>query len=73
MLIGTLRNYAANSKVYSINLVNTGGQGSQALALSAEAGERGYYACQFLGYQGTYLPSDILRARHRTEALQTRS
>ena len=53
--IGTLRNYAANSKIYNINVANTYGPGSQALALSAEANNQGYYACQFTGYQGRYV------------------
>jgi pectinesterase len=41
--------------VYNINLVNTRGQGSQALALSAYADKQGYYGCQFKGYQDTIL------------------
>jgi pectinesterase len=41
--------------MYNINMVNTYGKGSQALALSAEATDQGYYGCQFLGYQDTIL------------------
>lgn len=48
----TLRNYAASSKIYNINVENSYGSGSQALALSAYATDQGYYACQFIGYQG---------------------
>nr|ARB08121.1 pectin methylesterase [Evansstolkia leycettana] len=51
----TLRNYAANSKIYNINVANTYGKGQQALALSAYATDQGYYACQFTGYQDTVL------------------
>ncbi|KAF2847060.1 carbohydrate esterase family 8 protein [Plenodomus tracheiphilus IPT5] len=54
-LTATLRAHTANLKVYNINLVNTRGQGSQALALSAYNGKQGYYACQFKGYQDTVL------------------
>lgn len=52
LFTATLRNYAANSKVYNINVKNTFGAGAQALALSAYATDQGYYACQFIGYQG---------------------
>jgi pectinesterase len=51
----TLRAGIANLKVYNINLVNTRGQGSQALALSANNGKQGYYGCQFKGFQDTIL------------------
>ncbi|PSK45278.1 hypothetical protein B9Z65_2418 [Elsinoe australis] len=51
----TLRAWTENLKVYNINLVNTRGSGSQALALSASANNQGYYACQFLGFQDTIL------------------
>ncbi|KAI4643540.1 hypothetical protein J4E93_006550 [Alternaria ventricosa] len=51
----TLRAWTPNLKVYNINLVNTRGQGSQALALSAYADKQGYYGCQFKGYQDTIL------------------
>ena len=51
----TLRAWTPNLKVYNINLVNTRGLGSQALALSANADKQGYYGCQFMGYQDTIL------------------
>jgi pectinesterase len=51
----TLRAHTTNLKVYNINLVNTRGQGSQALAVSAQKDRQGYYACQFKGYQDTIL------------------
>ncbi|AEO66258.1 877d35ca-67d3-4e98-adf6-2076a6a27c09 [Thermothielavioides terrestris] len=51
----TLRAHTTNLKVYNINLVNTRGQGSQALALSAYADKQGYYGCQFKGFQDTVL------------------
>ncbi|KAJ4370863.1 hypothetical protein N0V86_008556 [Didymella sp. IMI 355093] len=54
-LTATLRAWTPNLKVYNINLVNTRGQGSQALALSAYADKQGYYGCQFKGYQDTIL------------------
>ncbi|KAF2824442.1 pectin lyase-like protein [Ophiobolus disseminans] len=57
-LTATLRAHTTNLKVYNINLVNTRGQGSQALALSANAGKQGYYGCQFKGYQDTILAQD---------------
>ncbi|KAL2128166.1 hypothetical protein VTI74DRAFT_9557 [Chaetomium olivicolor] len=54
----TLRAHTPNLKVYNINLVNTRGQGSQALALSAQKDRQGYYACQFKGYQDTVLAQE---------------
>ncbi|GLI77087.1 pectinesterase 1 [Penicillium ochrochloron] len=51
----TLRNYAAKSRVYNINVKNTYGEGHQALALSAYNTEQGYYGCQFTGFQDTVL------------------
>jgi pectinesterase len=51
----TLRAWTTNLKVYNINLVNTRGQGSQALAISANADKQGYYGCQFKGFQDTIL------------------
>jgi pectinesterase len=57
-LTATLRAWSEGLKVYNVNLVNTRGQGSQALALSAQATEQGYYGCQFLGYQDTVLSNE---------------
>jgi pectinesterase len=51
----TLRAHTSNLKVYNINLVNTRGQGSQALAISAQKDRQGYYGCQFKGFQDTIL------------------
>ncbi|KAF2667791.1 pectin lyase-like protein [Microthyrium microscopicum] len=52
---GTLRAHGDGLKVYNINLVNSKGKGSQALALSAYGDNQGYYGCQFKGYQDTVL------------------
>lgn len=41
--------------MYNINMINTRGKGSQAMAVSAYAGNQGYYGCQFWGYQDTVL------------------
>lgn len=54
-LTATLRAWTPNLKVYNINLVNTRGKGSQALAVSAMADKQGYYGCSFKGYQDTIL------------------
>lgn len=54
-LTATLRAHTPNLKVYNINIVNTRGQGSQAVALSAQADRQGYYGVQFHGYQDTVL------------------
>ncbi|KAH9868995.1 hypothetical protein J1614_008072 [Plenodomus biglobosus] len=54
----TLRAHTTNLKVYNINLVNTRGSGSQALAVSANNDKQAYYGCQFKGYQDTVLAQD---------------
>ncbi|CAH0033262.1 unnamed protein product, partial [Clonostachys rhizophaga] len=54
---GTLRAKADGLKVYNINIENSRGKGTQAIALSAYGSEQGYYGCQFLGYQDTILTS----------------
>ncbi|SMQ46421.1 unnamed protein product [Zymoseptoria tritici ST99CH_3D7] len=51
----TLRVWTSNFKLYNVNVVNTFGKGSQALALSANAGDQGYYGCSFKGFQDTVL------------------
>ncbi|KUJ08969.1 carbohydrate esterase family 8 protein [Mollisia scopiformis] len=51
----TIQNNAANSKFYNVNIKNTYGAGSQALALAAYATEQGYYGVGFYGYQDTIL------------------
>lgn len=57
-LTATLRAWSTNFKVYNINLVNTRGQGSQALAVSAQADKQGYYGVQFKGFQDTVLANE---------------
>ncbi|KAF9693948.1 hypothetical protein EKO04_007864 [Ascochyta lentis] len=54
-LTATLRASTPNLRVYNINLVNSRGKGSQALAVSANADKQGYYGCQFKGFQDTIL------------------
>ncbi|PCD23653.1 hypothetical protein AU210_015170 [Fusarium oxysporum f. sp. radicis-cucumerinum] len=50
----TLRVKAANFKLYNVNVANTYGQGSQAVALSAYA-DSGYYGVALTGFQDTLL------------------
>ncbi|CAK4008728.1 carbohydrate esterase family 8 [Lecanosticta acicola] len=51
---GTLRVETSKGfKMYNINVVNSYGPGSQAIAVSANADNQGYYACSFTGYQDT--------------------
>ncbi|KAH8678317.1 pectinesterase [Xylariales sp. PMI_506] len=53
----TLRVEADNVKIYNVNVVNSYGKGSQALALSAQ-GAGGYYGCSFYGFQDTVLANE---------------
>ncbi|KAH8668450.1 pectin lyase fold/virulence factor [Xylariales sp. PMI_506] len=42
-----------NFKLYNINVVNGYGKGAQAVALTANGNQQGYYGCQFDSYQDT--------------------
>jgi pectinesterase len=57
-LTATLRAHTTNLRVYNLNLVNTRGKGSQALAVSAQKDRQGYYGCQFRGFQDTILANE---------------
>ncbi|KAI1327465.1 pectinesterase [Xylariaceae sp. FL0255] len=59
-LTATLRMWSANAKVYNLNMVNSYGDGSQAVALSAQASS-GYYGCQIYGFQDTLLANKGLQ------------
>ncbi|KAH6904435.1 pectinesterase [Coprinopsis sp. MPI-PUGE-AT-0042] len=50
---GTLRIHKDNFKLYNVNVKNTYGQGSQAIAISQYGSRVGLYACGFYGYQDT--------------------
>lgn len=54
---GTLRVHAADFKLYNVDVVNSRGEGSQAIALSAYD-DSGYYGCSFQGYQDTVLTEE---------------
>jgi pectinesterase len=54
-LSGTFRVHKDDFALYNVNLKNTFGVGSQALALSAYGTNQGYYGCGFYGYQDTLL------------------
>lgn len=54
-LTATLRAYGDGMKVYNVNLVNSRGVGSQALALSAFGDQLGFYGCQLTGNQDTVM------------------
>lgn len=53
---GTLRVFTAKGfSLYNVNVVNSKGQGTQAIAISAQAGQQGYYGVSIKGYQDTLL------------------
>jgi pectinesterase len=52
---GTVINQSANTKFYNINIKNTYGIGSQAIALAAYNTQQGYYGVGLYGYQDTLL------------------
>lgn len=52
----TVRLWTSNVKLYNLNIANTFGQAEtlgQALALSAQNTNQGFYGCSFTGYQDT--------------------
>ncbi|RDB14828.1 Pectinesterase [Hypsizygus marmoreus] len=50
---GTLRIHKNDFKMYNVNVKNTYGPGTQAVALSQYGSRVGFYACGFYGYQDT--------------------
>ncbi|KAL1586839.1 hypothetical protein WHR41_04068 [Cladosporium halotolerans] len=54
-LTATLRVWTTDFKLYNVNVKNAFGVGSQAVAVSANAGQQGYYSCALTGYQDTLL------------------
>lgn len=65
-LTGTLRVHAANFKLYNVNVHNTRGEGSQAIALSAY-NTSAYYGCSLKGYQDTLLTNELKQLYVNTE------
>jgi pectinesterase len=51
----TVANNAKNTKFYNINIKNTYGSGSQAVALAAYNAQQGYYGVGLYSYQDTLL------------------
>jgi pectinesterase len=49
----TINAKSDNFKMYNVNVVNGYGKGAQAVALTANGNQQGYYGCQFDGYQDT--------------------
>lgn len=54
-LSGTLRIHKDDFQMYNINVKNTFGPGTQAIAISQYGSRVGLYACGFFGYQDTLL------------------
>ncbi|KAF2437972.1 carbohydrate esterase family 8 protein [Karstenula rhodostoma CBS 690.94] len=54
----TLRAETGNLKVYNINIVNSYGKGSQAVAVSAQGDKTGFYGVSFKGFQDTLLANN---------------
>ncbi|KAI9741195.1 MAG: hypothetical protein M1834_002908 [Cirrosporium novae-zelandiae] len=52
---GTVRVQSDYVKIYNVNIANSYGEGSQAIALSAYGDYFGCYGCQLTGYQDTLL------------------
>lgn len=52
---GTLRIHKNDFKLYNINVKNTFGVGSQAIAISQYGTRVGLYGCGFFGFQDTIL------------------
>jgi len=52
---GTLRVHKDNFRMYNVNVKNTYGIGSQAIAVSQYGNRVGFYGCAFIGFQDTVL------------------
>jgi pectinesterase len=55
---GTLRIHMDNFSLYNVNVKNTYGEGSQALAVSMEGTKAGFYGTGLYGYQDTLLTNE---------------
>jgi pectinesterase len=62
----TLRIHSTNTKVYNLDIVNSYGKGSQALALSAQRASA-YYGVSFYGFQDTVLANEAQEFFHTCE------
>ncbi|EKG19760.1 Pectinesterase catalytic [Macrophomina phaseolina MS6] len=60
-LTATLRAHSPDFNLYNVNVENTYGKGSQAVAVSAYGTEQAYYGCKLTGFQDTLLTQ---RGRH---------
>ncbi|KAE9086719.1 hypothetical protein PF010_g19984 [Phytophthora fragariae] len=54
-MTSTVRFKSDNVKVYNLNIANTVSNGGQALTVSVNATDYGFYACNPTGYQDTVL------------------
>ncbi|KAL0636222.1 hypothetical protein Q9L58_004783 [Maublancomyces gigas] len=57
-LTATIRAFSAGLKIYNINIANSRGSGSQAIALSSQADKQGYYGVKLTGFQDTLLANE---------------
>ncbi|KAI0074491.1 pectin lyase-like protein [Panus rudis PR-1116 ss-1] len=55
---GTVRVHGTNVALYNLNIANTFGQGSQAIALSVQDGQFGAYGLKLTGFQDTLLANE---------------
>ncbi|KAK7686350.1 hypothetical protein QCA50_010574 [Cerrena zonata] len=58
---GTVQVHDTNVALYNLNIANTFGQGSQAIALSVQDGQFGAYGLKLTGYQDTLLANEGLQ------------
>lgn len=54
----TINVVSDNFNLYNVNVANGFGKGAQAVALTANGNQQGYYGCQFDGYQDTLVESE---------------
>jgi pectinesterase len=55
----TLRVLIDDFKMYYINVINSFGEGAQAVALSAKGSRQAYYGCLFGGFQDQFYPVTV--------------
>jgi pectinesterase len=53
-----------NLKMYNVNVINSYGKGSQAVALTTKGNQNSFYGCAFYGYQGKGSVIDCETHRH---------
>lgn len=66
---GTLRVHTDGFSLYNVDVENSYGDGGQAIAVSQQATQAGFYGSSFIGFQDTVLANSGTQVRHFFHAI----